>query len=755
MGRPLTGTVKPFGTKFRASCPTERGSRKRVEATFATEQAAQTWRTSALATLAAGGTVTLPSRQERALPVDTARTVRRPLPAPRAAHPVATTTSPVDTSFATNAEAWVTERYTTGWKGGAEREIAMRAIVSAIDTDLFREGLTLQNVTRPAIQAFLVSLARAPEPTGAARLPQGLDPATEVTFDEAVLLPQMPSLSSLKRRVKDGSLPSRLADGRRLMTVADLYSTTAGLLGAPDATGAPGELRRGPRREVGYSNGVVHTYVQVLRNVWKYAAAVGVPVNEKLLDDITIPVSDRPRSAPRKPVDLATCAAVAGGLHPVHQVALWLMRILGLRISEAYGILVGDVIDHGADKPGVIAIRAQGGKTTVRRDRRTGTFQSVDRVEETKTLASDRLLLVPPAMMVLLRVTIAAFHTDPASGEVDNDARLVPGLAQHGTGGQSALRTALKRAAAELSVGHADDVDATFSIQPHDLRKSQLSHLARKHVEQLWRRRFGGHAAGHAVAERTYVLDDPELRPMLELTAVIEEEITTELPGGLLVPTAQRCTTGSQPALATRADDIDATLIDAGWLVPAHDGSMPMLDAAAIALELDCEVQAARRYLREGQIPSVVAAQLARGEQRVARWDDVQAVKRSREGWTTASELAVVVGKSLRVVTDQLRRAEVDSEVCGGVRLLAPDAARAVIAHFQALAQLAERSMSIAAARSELGVTLLVVHHLIEQGTLIEDARNAAGARTVTRESVAAHAATRRPRVRGHWDRWA
>ena len=483
MGRPLTGTVKPFGTRFRASCPTERGLRRRVEPTFLTERAAQTWLAAALATLAAGGTVTLPSHQERALLGGTPTTRRCPVAQPQGARPtsgsVATgsvaTGSVTTESFGTIAEAWVSERYTTGWKGGAEREINIRAMVSVIDIYLTQEGLTLQTLTRPAIQAFLVSLARAPKPAAAALLPTGLDSASEVTIDQAVLLPRMPSLSTIKRRVKDGSLPSRLADGRRLITVADLYSATTGLLGAPDGTGTPGGLRRGPRREVGYSDGVVRTYVQVLRNVWAYAAAVGVPINANLLDGMTIPVSDRPRSAPRKPVDLATCAVVAAGLHPVHQTALWLMRILGLRISEAYGILVGDVIDHGADQPGVIAIRAQGGKTTVRRDRRTGVLQSVDRVEETKTLSSVRLLLVPPAMMALLRVTIGAFHTDPASGDVDVRARLVPGLKHHDTGGQSALRAALKRAVAELSIGDADDVDQTFSIQPHDLRKSQLT----------------------------------------------------------------------------------------------------------------------------------------------------------------------------------------------------------------------------------------------------------------------------------------
>ena len=31
-------------------------------------------------------------------------------------------------------------------------------------------------------------------------------------------------------------------------------------------------------------------------------------------------------------------------------------------------------------------------------------------------------------MLALLRVTVEAFHTDPATGEVDETARLVPGL---------------------------------------------------------------------------------------------------------------------------------------------------------------------------------------------------------------------------------------------------------------------------------------------------------------------------------------
>lgn len=247
------------------------------------------------------------------------------------------------------------------------------------------------------------------------------------------------------------------------------------------------------------------------------------------------------------------------------------------------------------------------------------------------------------------------------------------------------------------------------------------------------------------MAERIYVLDDPELRPMLDLTAVIESEISAELPGGLVVATAQRCTTGSQPALATRADDIDAALIDAGWLIPAHDGTMPMVDAADVAVELGCEVQAARRYLRTGAIASVVESHRVRGRRRLARWDDVQAYKASRDGWTTTAELAQVAGRTLRGVTDYLARAGVLSEIRGGVRMLAPEAAQLVLAYFEEQGRLAERSMPLSQAKVQLGVPLVVIAHMIATAKLVEDTRNAAGFRMVTRTSVAAVGAWRTP----------
>jgi hypothetical protein len=57
--------------------------------------------------------------------------------------------------------------------------------------------------------------------------------------------------------------------------------------------------------------------------------------------------TDRAASPDRRPVSLSRCADIAGRLHAVHQVALWLMRVLGLRISEASGLQVRDLFDQG------------------------------------------------------------------------------------------------------------------------------------------------------------------------------------------------------------------------------------------------------------------------------------------------------------------------------------------------------------------------------------------------------------------------
>ena len=178
MGRPLTGTVKAFGTKFRASCPTERGSRTRIEPTFLTERAAQTWRAAAPATLAGGGTVTLPSQggacpaggiwawpgstQRRAAPRRAPRPSRLPPPSTPASRATRRRGSP---SATRRGEG----RFGAGGEHPADRRHDRRLPHGT--------PAHLGDLTRPAANAYLVHLvhlARASAPTAVASWPTAL-----------------------------------------------------------------------------------------------------------------------------------------------------------------------------------------------------------------------------------------------------------------------------------------------------------------------------------------------------------------------------------------------------------------------------------------------------------------------------------------------------------------------------------------------------------------------------------------------------
>lgn len=56
--------------------------------------------------------------------------------------------------------------------------------------------------------------------------------------------------------------------------------------------------------------------------------------------------------------DKAQSSRIAARLHAVHPIGLWLMRMLGLRIGEAHGIPVEDLIDNGFGLPGIVVIRS-------------------------------------------------------------------------------------------------------------------------------------------------------------------------------------------------------------------------------------------------------------------------------------------------------------------------------------------------------------------------------------------------------------
>ena len=103
---------------------------------------------------------------------------------------------------------------------------------------------------------------------------------------------------------------------------------------------------------VGLSQSVIADALWTLRGVLGFARATGiVPPGFDPTEGLVAPAPDpahartKPPSCAPRPLSMGECARIASHLHPVHQLALWLQRVMGLRISEAFGVLVDDVFD--------------------------------------------------------------------------------------------------------------------------------------------------------------------------------------------------------------------------------------------------------------------------------------------------------------------------------------------------------------------------------------------------------------------------
>jgi integrase len=105
-------------------------------------------------------------------------------------------------------------------------------------------------------------------------------------------------------------------------------------------------------RPVGLSQPVIADALWALRGVLAFARATGIvapgfdPTQGRVApapDPAT--ARTKPPTRQPRPLTLPECARIASRLHPDHQLALRLQRVMGLRISEAFGVLVDDVID--------------------------------------------------------------------------------------------------------------------------------------------------------------------------------------------------------------------------------------------------------------------------------------------------------------------------------------------------------------------------------------------------------------------------
>jgi integrase len=514
--------------------------------------------------------------------------------------------------------------------------------------------------------------------------------------------------------------------------------------------------RRGPRTPEGNSAAYAGNLRQILDRILRHGVAIGGWSIGFDLDSVPNPVSSRQPKQKADPITYQETARMARHMHAVHQLALWMLRILGLRISEAYGVLVRDVIRLGdGSGRGLLLVDSQGGRTFT--ERVAGALVKATTAERTKTPQSVRVIGVPALLMALFDVVIAIFHTDPDTGRINLDARLIPGLASDNAGGQASLRNAFKRSATAEGITRARRTaffEKVFGAPtPHDMRSSAITELAWADVPELLRKRYAGHVAGSDV-HAGYVADDSRLVGLLQVTDQLDAQLMADVAGTLQVPTTVRCTTGAQKALVADGERIDADLRALGWLLTPGDEDRddPWVTTGEAAALLDRSVTTVNRQARAGEFDSRPARAIGgMTGGRLIRLADVLAADARQSGMVTYQTLADELHISSHRLRNWVQRFGMATEADGvrGIRL--PDSTVAELRRLAAVeVRLREVGMTDAQAATALGVTSRTVGVWVDKGVLQRLPESGPDGRAyLTRSSVHREAESRRARRSG------
>jgi integrase len=721
MSRPLAGSIRRRQGGWCASIPEQHGAIRRREERFATEAEARIWLAQAVAATRAGRSIPDPIRRNPTAPGAGRRAEAAPVIRP---------------DIASVANAWMAAAYEDLRRGGPERAERVRRIVEAYLVPWFApRTTTIADVTYFMAHEWLLQLVGRTDTQPAAtlrdqapeQLPRTAGAAGEVGLAEAARICGL-SLPTLRRRWQDGQLPGAYRDGKGHIRVP-----ARALRHVHGATGP---------RPTGLSKRYVSDALWILRKIMAFARANGLfppgfdPTEglDAPLPDAAVARTGRPSSQPR-PLSLGECAQIASHLHTVHQLVFWLQRIMGLRISEAFGLLVSDVVDLG--ETGMLAVQGQGGRTFQVRDD-TGSIVAVARKATAKTAAGSRVLVVPAKLMELLRVAIEAFHTDPDTGEIDPTARLVPGIHQSGTGGQLGYHQALAVAASNEDLGTEH---LGFRVSSHLLRKSCATDLAwSAGIEDSVRRRFMGHRAGEDVFGRIYTLDHPDVAPLTKVAALLDDNITTQITT-LLTPTTRSVHWGKTNPLSFRSDHVSAVLAAAGWQLDPGDPGDPLCDANRVAEELGIVATTARRWMSDGTIRSVVAPDGDGVPRRYSRLSDVWAHRDQLAGVIRLSDLAEQLGVRYDEIYRSMRHLGLnpDQHPTSRELTLTAEEAEALRTEHERVRALHRRSMKLPAAARQLKLSFTTVRLLATRGDLeLDPETDTSGARFVTRTSVEA-----------------
>lgn len=645
---------------------------------------------------------------------------------PTLVDPVADREVPRD--IASVADLWVSTAYDDLRRAGPDRAEQIRWMLDRYVIPWFGpQTSSVGEITYFMVHAWLLRLVGREHP-GDEELPLLLDrdepdAGRDLSLREAARSGGV-SLATARRRWRDGELPGAYRDTTGHIRVTERAAATMST----------------SKRPAGLSQSVIADALWVLRGVLGFARATGIVQpgfnpTEGLVPPAPDPATARarlPESMPR-PLTLAECARIAGHLHPVHQTALWLQRVMGLRISEAFGLLVDDVIDHGDS--GVLLVRGQGGRDFLVRDDH-GRVITVPRKERTKTAAATRALVIPDRMLDLLRVAIEAFHVDPETGDAEAISRLVPGIRVPDEAGQLGFRMAFEAAAQAEGLGSSD---LGFHVTPHLLRKSVATDIAwYPGIEDPVRRRFMGHRAADDVYGRVYTLDHPDLVPLAKVARALDELIAGSI-GTLMVPTTRRARWARTHPIRQRAVYVQATLDAAGWTVEPGRVDDPLCDTHRVAAELGIAATTARRWMHEGQLRCETTTGDDGVPRRLARLSEVWSLRDRRASRILLPELAIELGVRYHELYQTARRLglELQPQPTGRQFDITHEAAQHLRAEVARIQALHARSMKIAVAAQELDLAVSTIGRMVNRGELTLDPESDSSlARFVTRASV-------------------
>ncbi len=496
----------------------------------------------------------------------------------------------------------------------------------------------------------------------------------------------------------------------------------------------------------GYAQSTVTGMLWIMREIIAHAGSVGIDVPDFIAGKTIVALEPVGRTG-RKAVlvTLGETARLASHLQIIHQYVLWTLRLTGMRISEAYGVIVKNFfVDEDGD--GFILARDQGGKAFGQREN-DGTTTTVHHKEGGKTDAAYRLIALPRPLTEMVQVIIATYHTD-ADGRIDVDARLVPTI-RSSKGGQDGFRSALKTAAQEIGA-FTDDEELEMMVVCHDLRKSYATDLAwNDEISGLLARRILGHRAGSDVFDLVYTLDTRLKKYLAPVARALEADLADAAIATLMVACALRPLYGtSQEPEVIGA--INSRLEAAGWQVEADESNINIAQVAAL-LGL---TEKAARHLMGDTIPGVKTSKGWRVD-----IDDVLAYRDRFEGKWLLREVASDIGVSYQEVYRMLGFLEITparDSYDDRVLVLSSEQAEQVVEEFARIAALEQRAVKRGRAAEILGVTASTVGHLFDRGQIVGDPQtDASGAMYFTLDSIGRELSKRqrrgrRPRPRGN-----